>query len=224
MMEFCELQLFGHPFSSYTWKALIPLYAHALPFTFRMLGPDYPENHALIQQRTPGGKFPLLLDGDSVVFEATAIVEHLAATRTECRTLLPLDPVAAAGMRMLDRVFDNYVMANMMRVVGAHLVAPAGPDAAEIAAARQALARAYRWLEAWLEGAGELHGITLLACAAAPALFYADWVLPIASEGCPRLAAWRGTLLALPPVARCVDDARPYRKLFPPGAPDPDRD
>ena len=216
------MQLVGHPFSSYTWKALIPLYASALPFTFRMLGPDHPENAAILQERTPAGKFPLLLDGETVVFEATGIVEYLAATRPECRTLLPADPVAAARMRMLDRVFDNYVMGNMLRVVQAHLTAPASPDQSEIAAARQALARAYGWLETWLEAEGEPASVTLLTCAAAPSLFYADWVLPIAAEGCPRLAAWRSTLLALSPVARCVDDARPYRKLFPPGAPDRD--
>ena len=57
------MQLFGHPFSSYTWKALIPLYANAIPFTFRMLDPDHPENQAFVQQRTPAGKFPVLLDG-----------------------------------------------------------------------------------------------------------------------------------------------------------------
>ena len=218
------LQLFGHPFSSYTWKALIPLYANAEPFTFRMLGPEHPENQALLQQRTPVGKFPLLLDGETAVFEATAIIEYLAATRPACRALFPADPVAAAHMRMLDRVFDNYVMANMNRVVQAHLAAPAAPDQAEIAAARQALGRAYRWLETWLEAEGEPPSVTLVTCAAAPSLFYADWVLPIAAEGCPRLAAWRAVLLALPSVARCVDDARPYRKLFPPGPPHPDRD
>lgn len=216
------LQLFGHPFSSYTWKALIPLYAHAQPFTFRMLGPENPENQAVVQQRTPAGKFPLLLDGEKAVFEATGIIEYLAATRPECRSLLPADPTAAAHTRMLDRVFDNYVMASMFRVVQAHLAAAAAPDQAEIAAARQALGRAYRWLETWLEAGGEPPAVTLVTCAAAPSLFYADWVQSIAAEGCPRLVAWRATLLALPPVARCVDDARPYRPLFPPGAPDRD--
>ncbi len=216
------LQLFGHPFSSYTWKALIPLYAAALPFTFRMLGPEHPENRAVVHERTPAGKFPLLLDGEKAVFEATGIIEYLAATRQECSTLIAADPLAAAHMRMLDRVFDNYVMANLIRVVQAHLAAPASPDQAEIAAARQALARAYRWLETWLDAEGEPPAVTLVTCAAAPSLFYADWVLPIAAEDCPRLAAWRATFLALPPVARCVDDARPYRQLFPPGAPDRD--
>jgi glutathione S-transferase len=216
------LQLFGHPFSSYTWKALIPLYAHELPFTFRMLGPDHPENYAVVQERTPAGKFPLLLEDNRTVFEATGIIEYVAATRPECGTLLPADPIAAAHMRMLDRVFDNYVMANMQRVVQAHLAAPASPDQAEITAAGQALARAYHWLETWLKAEGEPQGITLLTCAAAPSLFYADWVRSIAAEDCPHLATWRGTLLALPPVARCVEEARPYRSLFPPGAPDRD--
>ena len=44
------IQLFGHPFSSYTWKALISLYATALPFQFRILGPEHPENAAVVQE------------------------------------------------------------------------------------------------------------------------------------------------------------------------------
>ena len=39
-----SLQLFGHPFRSYTWKVLIALWADGTLFTFRMLGPDHPEN------------------------------------------------------------------------------------------------------------------------------------------------------------------------------------
>ena len=48
-----------------------------------------------------------------------------------------------------------------------------------------------------------------------------DWVEPIPAD-CPRLAALRAELLALAPVARCVEDARPYRPFFPFGAPDRD--
>jgi glutathione S-transferase len=40
------LQLFGHPFSSYTQKALIALYENGTPFEFRMLSPDEPANGA----------------------------------------------------------------------------------------------------------------------------------------------------------------------------------
>lgn len=63
--------------------------------------------------------------------------------------------------------------------------------------------------------------VSLVTCAAAPSLFYADWIEPIPAD-CPRLAALRAELLALPPVARCVEDARPYRAYFPYGAPDRD--
>ena len=162
------LQLFGHPFSSYAWKALIPLHAHAVAFEFRVIDPEYPDNQAVVQQHTPAGKFPLLLDGDPAVFEATAIIEYLAANWPECRDLIPADFLAAARTRMLDRVLDNYVMANMIRVVQAHLVALAAPDQVEIQSARDALARAYRWLDAWLEAEGEPLAVTLVTCASMP--------------------------------------------------------
>lgn len=73
------LQLFGHPFSSYTWKLLIALWANETPFEFRMLGPDHPDNGAELQRRWPFGQFPLLLDGGRPVVEATCIIEHLDA-------------------------------------------------------------------------------------------------------------------------------------------------
>ena len=63
--------------------------------------------------------------------------------------------------------------------------------------------------------------VSLVTCAAAPSLFYADWVERIPDD-CPRVAALRAELLALPAVVRCVEDARPYRAYFPPGAPDRD--
>ena len=41
-----SLQLFEHPFSSYCQKALIALYEHAMPFEFRMLDAEHPDNGA----------------------------------------------------------------------------------------------------------------------------------------------------------------------------------
>ena len=73
------IELFGHPFSSYTWKALIALYENATPFEFRMLDPDHADNAAAFGALSPLGKFPLLLDGETVVAEASVIIEHLQA-------------------------------------------------------------------------------------------------------------------------------------------------
>ena len=61
----------------------------------------------------------------------------------------------------------------------------------------------------------------LADCSAAPALFYADWAHPI-GDAFPNVHAYRRRLLARPSVARAVDEARPYRPLFPLGAPDRD--
>ena len=62
---------------------------------------------------------------------------------------------------------------------------------------------------------------TLADCAAAPSLFYADWIEEIGPKR-PRLAAYRARLLAHPIVSRAVDEGRPYRAFFPLGAPDRD--
>lgn len=214
------LALYGHPFSSYTWKALIALYAGETPFTFRMLGPDEPENGARVAAASPLGKFPLLVDGDAEVFEATSIIEHLWLHHPGPAPLLPDDPAEAAQVRMIDRVFDNYVMAPMQAAV-AEYMRGSGKDQARIDEACSQLERVYGWLEGWLQRYVPRAEISLIECAAAPSLFYADWIVPIPSS-CPRLVAYRAHLLALPAVVRCVEDARPYRGYFPPGAPDRD--
>jgi len=224
------LALYGHPFSSYTWKSLIPLHANGTAFEFRMLGPDDPDNGAFVAAAHPAGKFPVLTDGETTVVETSAIIEYLAAHHPGPAPLIPPDPVDAATARMIDRVFDHYVMGNMQRVVAAYFVdrdnpAAGGmrdkPDPAEVAAGKAGLRRAYAWLERWLADNALPPHVSLVTCAAAPALFYADWVEPIPGD-CPRLADLRAELLALPAVVRCVDEARPYRGFFPPGAPDRD--
>lgn len=215
------LILYGHPFSSYTWKALIALYASELDFEVRAVDQQFPEHVATVQAASPLGKFPLLEDGEVQIFEATSIIEYLAVHHPTDNDLIPADPSAAVAVRMLDRVFDNYVMTPMSAIVAEHIRNPAAPDATRIAEAREQLRRSYAWLEGWLEFYPASGQISLVECAAAPALFYADWVEEI-GEQCPRLKAWRAHLLKLPPVAQCVEDARPFREYFPPGAPDRD--
>ncbi|MBN8799234.1 MAG: glutathione S-transferase family protein, partial [Stenotrophomonas nitritireducens] len=62
---------------------------------------------------------------------------------------------------------------------------------------------------------------TLADCAAAPSLLYADWTHRIDGTW-PVLRDYRARLLARPSFARAVEEARPYRPLFPLGAPDRD--
>ena len=224
------LALYGHPFSSYTWKALIALYANDTPFEFREIDQTVPKYESFTGKAHPSGQFPVLTDGDAIVVETSSIVEHLALHHPGPAPLVPADPAEAVVARMLDRVFDHYVMGNMQRVIAAYFInkddpAAGGmrdePYAPEIAAGQAGLRRAYTWLERWLSGNTLPPHVSLVTCAAAPSLFYADWVEAI-PDNCRRLKALRAELLALPPVVRCVDDARPYRPYFPYGAPDRD--
>jgi glutathione S-transferase len=217
------IQLFGHPFSSYTWKALIALYENDTPFEFRMVGPDHPENGAELSCRSAVGKFPLLVDGDTAVFEATAIIEYLDAVHPGPVALIPANAKWAAKVRMIDRVFDNYVMNVMNVMVGNALRPEEHRDPYGVERARSDLDRIYAWLDGELAGRDWACGadFTLADCAAAPSLFYADWVHPIADQHAT-LKAYRARLIHRPSVARCIDEARPYRAYFPLGAPDRD--
>ncbi len=214
------LALYGHLFSSYTWKALIALYANGTPFEFREVSPAHSEHGEFVRAASPQGKFPVLADGDTTIFEATSIIEYLALLYPGPTPLLPTDPAEAVKTRMMDRAFDNYVM-NVMQEVVAEVIRTGKLSRDTEARVHGSLDRSYRWLDSWLQDYPRSDAITLIECAAAPSLFYADWVYPIPAE-LDRLRQWRAHLLALPPVARCVEDARPFRSYFPLGAPDRD--
>ncbi|HEY8578573.1 MAG TPA: glutathione S-transferase family protein [Beijerinckiaceae bacterium] len=218
------LTLYGHAFSSYTQKVLIALYENATPFAFRSVGPDQPENTAEWLRRWPLRKFPLLVDGDRDVVETSVIIEHLQLAHPGPVRFLPEDPAAALEVRFLDRFFDLHVMNAAQHAVDGALTGDAARRAEGVALSAEKLERAYGWLDGpladrpqWAAGAA----FTLADCAAAPALFYADWVHPI-PETRPHVRAYRARLLARPSFARAVDEARRFRPLFPLGAPDRD--
>lgn len=218
-----SLALYGHPFSSYTQKVLIALYENHTPFEFRGIGPDTPQHTADWLQRWPLRKFPVLLDGQRSLAESSIIIEYLQLAHDGPVRLLPTEPMAALDVRFLDRFFDLHVMSPMQQAVSGALTGDATKRQDGLAAAVEKLERAYGWLEGQLAdrpwAAGE--DFTLADCAAAPSLFYADWTHRI-SDAYPVLRAYRARLLARPSFARAVDEARPYRPLFPLGAPERD--
>jgi glutathione S-transferase len=218
-----SLQLFFHPFSSYSQKALIALYENATPFTGRVLSPDDPVTGAEFASRWPIRRFPILVDGERTILEASTIIEYLDAAHGGPVRLIPADPLAAVDVRMMDRVFDNYVSTPQQKLVHDALRAPAARDAQGVADARAMLETTYAWLDERMAGREWASGdaFSLADCAAAPALFYADWSHRIADHFA-HLLAYRARLLARPSFARAVDAARPFRAYFPLGAPDRD--
>jgi glutathione S-transferase len=215
------LTLYAHPFSSYCQKVLVALYENGLPFEYRHL--EDPAAMAELKRLWPFARFPLLVDDGCTVVESTVIIEHLMLRHGGRVRWLPEDPIEALEVRLLDRVFDNDVMTAMQKPVFEALKTDGARKDEAMAEARRALTLAYGWLEQRLQGRTWAAGasLSLADCAAAPSLFYADWVHPIA-ETFPTLRAYRSRLLAWPAFARAVDEARPYRSYFPLGAPDRD--
>src|ERR1700736_1859081 len=209
-----SLTLYAHPFAAYCWKALIALYENETPFTYRVV--EDAAGWAELKSLWPIKKFPLLRDGTELVAESSIIIEHLMVHHSGSTRLIPENVDAALAVRFMDRFFDNYVMTPMQTLVSDRMRTEVERDAKGVGDARNLLDVAYGWLnkplsqDVWAAG-GEF---TLADCAAAPALFYADWVHPI-GDRFAGMRYYRNRVLARPSVARTVNEARPYRKLFP---------
>lgn len=211
------MKLYLHPLSSYCQKAVTAFYEKEVPFEPQMLDGGEPVAAEFVAL-WPIGKFPFLVDGERNIFEATGIIEYLEAKFPESRRLIPADPLVAAEARMWDRFFDNYVGYPQGRLVLAAIGREADDGGARW---KSALDAAYAILDErmatrkWAVG----DEFTIADCAAAPHLLYADWSHPIAEKH-SNLRSYRGRLLKRPSYARALDEARPYRHMFPLGAPD----
>lgn len=208
--------LYYHPLSSYCWKVLIAFYENGAPFTARML--EEAGVAEAWQQLWPIGKFPVLHDParNATIGEASIIIEYMACHEAGIFHPLPADPDAALEVRLMDRLFDNYVMAPMQAIVADRLRPETQRDSTGVEQARALLTKSYAMLEARMAGrrwaAGD--GFTLADCAAAPALFYADKVQPLGSDH-PVLAAYLKRLEARPSFARVLAEKQPWWPLFP---------
>ena len=217
------LKLYAHPFSSYCQKVLIALYENDTPFELRLLSNENPQTIAEFAALWPLKRFPVLVDAGRTVTEATIIIEYLGLHHPGPVSLLPADPRAALEVRSMDRFFDNYISTPQQRIVSDRLRPESERDRRGVADARAMLDTAYAWLDKFMAdrewAAGD--SFSLADCGAAPFLFYADWTHRIGTSF-PHVSAYRQRLLARPSFARAVDEARPYRALFPLGAPDRD--
>jgi glutathione S-transferase len=215
-----SLTLYAHPLSSYCQKVLVAFYENGIAFDVRRLFDGDPEAGREFAELWPIQRMPLLVDDGRTVAESTIIIEHLQRHHPGPVQLIPEESLE---VRFMDRVFDNYLQTPQQRIVFDALRPAEHRDPYGVAEARKQLETSYRWLDAHLAGRNWAAGdaFTLADCSAAPALFYADWTHPIAPEFAT-LKAYRQRLLARPSFARAVDEARPYRHLFPLGAPDRD--
>lgn len=212
-----SLTLYYHPFASFCQKVLIAFYEKEIGFEPRLIDLGDPASRAELEAVWPLTKFPVLVDDDrgETIPESSLIIDYLDRHFPNGSRLVPGDPEAARPLHLLDRLFDQYVAAQLTIVVLDALRPEGSRDPIAVERAKATIATAFGIAEERLPAEGWAAGsdFTIADCAAAPALFYANVVVPVASY--PKLAGYYGRLMARPSFARVVDEARPYRLLFP---------
>lgn len=207
------MKLHYHPLSSYCWKVLIALYEMKLDFEGHILNLGDEAVRASFSQISPMGKMPALEVDGKTLTESSIIIEYL--DQRHHAGLMPTDRDKALQTRMIDRFYDLYVMNNMQKVVTDKL-RPAGQgDPFGVDQARASLLTAYSHLERELAGhpwALDDH-FSLADCSAAPALYYADKVVPLGDFS--NLAGYLSRLKHRPSFHRVLEEAKPYFHLFP---------
>ena len=123
------LQLFGHPFSSYTQKVLIALWADRTPFEYRMLDGEHPDNMAELQRHWPVGQFPLLLDdGEHIRHRRLLPTGQRVTPATEATGIAySLDVAKHAILPMVTLAFG--LVAQYVLIMRASMDCASGPDA-----------------------------------------------------------------------------------------------
>jgi glutathione S-transferase len=213
-----SLTLYFHPLSSFCQKVLIALYENDTPFTPLIVDLGNETEAADFKKIWPIGKFPVLRDEarDWTVPESSIIIEYLDQHYPGKSQLVPNDADLARQTRMRDRFYDLYVQGPMQKIVGDRL-RPAGKnDPYGVAQARAQLETACLMIDrdmatkVWAMG----DPFTMADCAASPALYYANLVMPLGSAY-KNAAAYMDRLMQRPSFARAVKEAEPYRALFP---------
>lgn len=213
-----SLELYFHPLSSFCQKALVALYENDVPFERHIVDLADETSRAEFKQVWPIGRFPVLRDHaqDRTIPESSIIIEYLAQHYPGPTPLVPADEDLARQTRMRDRFYDLYVNVPMQKIVTDKL-RPAGkhdPRGVEDAKAllRTALGMVEQemGIKTWAIG----DAFSMADCAAAPAMFYANMVMPFGDTHL-NAAAYLDRLLRRPSFARAIEEAEPYFALLP---------
>jgi glutathione S-transferase len=212
------LKLYYHPLASFCHKALIALYERGVAFEPVVVDLGDDKSRAEFSAVWPMARMPVLRDEarNCTVAESTIVVEYLDAHNPGPAPFVPADADRAWQTRMWDRFYDCYVQEPMQKIVVDRLRPEGSNDPFGVEQAKAQLLQAYGVIEKEMKSKTWAIGddFTLADCAAAPALFYADTVVPF-GEGHGNARAYLDRLMARPSFARVLKEAEPYFAMFP---------
>ena len=213
-----SLKLYFHPLASFCHKVLIALYENETAFQPELVDLGDPRSRAAFLEVWPIGKFPVLRDESKglTLPESTIIIEYLAENYPGKVALVPEDADLALQVRLRDRFYDLYVDVPMGKIVTDRLRPAGSNDSFGVAQAREGLLTAYSIIEHEMKSNTWATGdqFTMADCAAAPALFFANKVLPFGPTH-PNVARYLERLMNRPSFARVLREAEPYLPSMP---------
>jgi glutathione S-transferase len=192
------LKLISHKLCPYVQRAVIALTEKGV--AFERVDIDLANKPDWFLEISPLGKTPVIVVGDTAIFESAVILEYLE--ETQAKPLHPADPLRRAEHRGWIE-FGSSVLSDIAGLYSAPDEAAFKAKAAQLA---QRLARIETRLVAapWFDG----ENFSLVDAVFAPVFRYFDVFDAIAEfgilDGKPKLARWRNSLAARPSVRSAV--------------------
>lgn len=202
------MKLYYHPISSYSQKVLIALYEKGLEFTPEIVQLFEPEARDAYRDIYPMGKIPCLFTDDgNMIPESSIIIEYIDDMAEP--TLIKGNPEQTRKIRFKDRMYDQYLNDPVVTLLFEGMKPEAERDAERIEKSRFQVNTMYRFMEYELGNQPFANGAEFLMgdCAAAPALFYAQQVMPFSEH--QNIARYWERLCARPSVQRVQAEAAP---------------
>jgi glutathione S-transferase len=192
-----KLRLISHKLCPYVQRAVIALAEKGVPF--ERIDIDLADKPDWFLKISPLGKTPVLLAGDTAIFESAVILEYLEDTQDP--PLHPADPLARAEHRAWIE-FGSAILNDIAGLYGA-------PDEAafsiKVAALRAKFVRVESRLKGpWFDG----ERFSLVDAVFGPVFRYVDAFDRIGDfgilSGLPKVAAWRRALAARASIQAAV--------------------
>jgi glutathione S-transferase len=192
-----KLKLISHNLCPYVQRAVIALTEKDVPF--RRIDIDLANKPDWFKAISPLGKTPVLLVGDTPIFESAVILEYLEDTQAP--PLHPADPLARAE----HRAWIEFGSAILNDIAGLYNAADETAFNAKAAALKAKFARIEaRLKDPWFDGAS----FGFVDAVFGPVFRYFDAFDRIGGFGIlrslPKVTAWRAALAARPSIQGAV--------------------
>jgi glutathione S-transferase len=196
------LTLVSHKLCPYVQRAVIALTEKGVPF--RRVDIDLADKPDWFKAVSPLGRTPVLLVGDTAIFESAVILEYLEDTQSPA--LHPLDALERAE----HRAWIEFGSAILNDIAGLYAAADETVFNAKAAALRDKFVRVEARLKGpWFDGAD----FSLVDAVFGPVFRYCDAFDRIGDFGIldalPKVATWRATLAARPAIKAGVSEDYP---------------